>query len=311
VSRTEETGENEPGTNGSGFSSPEAGPDQHGSASDGMERDIWARVTPYEVGIPGREFAEENFTAIQEEVEGREADATDPGGFLLLGQVGRVLKEIQGEERGGEALHRFGSFLFHAFHFHRAGELLLLAETPTVRRVVRGETEVEGWAGELPADAGYLQFPRHLIWSHPDPEGPAEDLDGVFWTRASGDSLSLMAAAGLRADRPGLSVVPLPPVPLADAGRWPSARVREEGEGEDFATTLPGGELEELYSVVRAGEILKLVARIFAFMNQVPESLGASEQAPHPDDLVEPPSGRMAGVRPTLLPFRRIRVPES
>lgn len=311
MSRSEDAGRDDSSGTGRGSSTQGVGPGEDGSTSDGIERDLWARMTPYEVGIPGRDFAEENFSGIQEEVEGRNADATDPGAFLLLGQVGRVLQEIQGDERGGEALQRFGSFLFHAFHFHRAGELLLLAETDTVRRVIRDEAEVEGWAGELPADAGYLQFPRHLVWSHPDPEGPAEDLDGVFWSRATNDSLSLMAAAGLRADRPGLSVVPLPPVPLADAPRWPFARVREEGEGEDFATTLPGGELEELYSVVRAGELLKLVARIFAFMNARPESLGASERAPHPDDLTEPPSGRMAGVRPTLLPFRRIRVPES
>jgi len=282
----------------------------------GPPRDAWARMTPYEVAIPGRAFADENFRRIAEEAEAREVDTTDPGAFILLGEVGRILKEIQGEEEGGEgeggtgggeALHRFGAFLFQAFHFHQAGELLLLAGVETVRGVVEERVELERWTGELPADAGYLQLPRHLVWSHPDPDGPAEDLDGVFWTRSVGDTLSLMAALGIRPDRPGLSVVPLPPVPLADAPHWPRTRVREDDQGPDFATTLPGGEMDELYSVVAMGELLKLVARIFAYMNAVPESLGALERSPHPDDVTDD----VARIVPSLLPFRRIQAVEA
>ncbi|TVR62956.1 MAG: hypothetical protein EA422_10310 [Gemmatimonadales bacterium] len=275
------------------------------------ERDVWARMTPYEVGIPGREFAEANFPAIRREAEARKVDDTDPGAFLLLGEVGRTLKEIQGEERGGEALHQFGAFLFHAYHFHGAGEPLLLVETEALREAIHHEGSPDGgdarlWEGELPAHAGYLQLPRHLVWSHPDPEGPAEDVDGVFWTRSSGGSLSLLAALGIRGDRPGLSVVPLPPVPLADAPRWPAAPVRAEGEGPDFATTLPGGELDGLYSVIRAGEVLKLVARVMAHVHAHPGVLGATERAPHPRDAGATATGRMAGARPSLLPYRRI-----
>ena len=302
------------------------------------ERDAWARTTPYEIGIPGRDFAEENFAAIRREAEARGVDETDPGAFLLLGEVGRTLKEIQGEERGGEALHQFGAFLFHAYHFHQAGEPLLLVETEALREVLDdagvttpeagnapgvggGETgpgeeggddgqadpgDAEGWGGELPAAAGYLQLPRHLVWSHPDPEGPAEDLDGVFWAHSTGGSLSLLAALGIRGDRPGLSVVPLPPVPLTDAPRWPRTPVRQEGEGPDFATTLPGGELDGLYSLVRAGELLKLVARVMAHLHANPAVLGAAERAPHPRDAAEVATGRMAGARPSLLPYRRI-----
>ena len=271
------------------------------------ERDAWARMTPYELGIPGREFADTNFAAIRREAEARQVDDSDPGAFLLLGEVGRTLKEIQGEERGGEALHQFGAFLFHAYHFHRAGELVLLVETEAVRQALHHDHRNPGlWEGELPAHAGYLQLPRHLVWSHPDPDGPAEDMDGVFWVRSTGESLSLLAGLGIRGDRPGLSVVPLPPVPLADAAHWHTAPVREEGEGSDFATTLPGGELDGLYSVIRAGEVLKLVARIMAHLHAHPSVLGATERAPHPRDAGATATGRMAGARPSLLPYRRI-----
>jgi hypothetical protein len=272
-------------------------------------RDAWARMTPYEVGIPGRAFAEQNFGAIREEAESRGVDLADPGAFIMLGQVGRVLRELQGEERGSEALQLFADFLFHAFHFHGSGELVLLLETATIRHLVSAD-EGEGawaggsWKGELPTDAGYLQLPRHLVWSHPDPDGPAEDLDGFFWTRSAGGSLSLMAALGIRSDRPGLSVMPLPPVPLADAGQWPGSRARDEGP--DFQTTLPGGELDDLYSVVTAGEALKLVSRAFAYMNARPEALAPQERSPHPDEVEDAPRG----TRPSFLPFRRIRPPE-
>lgn len=268
-------------------------------------RDAWARLTPFEVGVPGREFAEEAFAAIREEAEGRGVDLRDPGAFLLLGQVGRVLRAIQGEERGGDALERFGAFLFHAYHFHRAGERLLLVETGTLRSLLdrpeRGAGPGEGWSGALPSDAGYLQLPHRLVWSHPDPEGPAEDLDGVFWTRSAEDSLSLMLALGIRADRPGLSAVALPTVPISDAPEWLEAPAR--GEGEDFATTLPGGELDRLYSVVTAGEVLKLVARVFAYVEARPEALGARDEAPRPEEVGE----EAGGARPSFLPFRRIR----
>jgi hypothetical protein len=264
-------------------------------------RDAWARLTPYEVGIPGREFARTTFEAIREEAEARGVDPSDPGAFLLLGEVGRAIREIQGEERGGDVLHRFGAFLFHAFHFHEAGELVLLAETEVVRRLVEEEAEEGDWSGALPGDAGYLQLPRHLVWAHPDPEGPAEDLDGILWARSADDTLSLMPAFGIRTDRPGLSIVPLPTVSLADAADWPGARARVEGT--DFETTLPGGELDRLYSVVTAGEVLKLVSRAFAFVHAAPECLGATESAPRPDEVRDLPRG----TRPSFLPFRRIR----
>ena len=277
----------------------------------GGPRDAWARLTPYEVGVPGREFAERTFGAIREEAEGRGADLTDPGAFILLGEVGRALREIQGDERGGEALHRFGSFLFHAFHFHRAGEFLVLAETAATRYLVEGSPVPEGWRGELPAEAGYLQLPRHLFWANPEEgeDAPPEPLDGVFWARAAGNTLSILVVLGVRDDRPGLSVMELPPVSLVDAGRWVSEKVREEGA--DFETTLPGGELERLYTVQTLGEALKLTGRALGYIFTAPEALGEPERAPHPGEAGRDP----ASPRPSLLSFRRLRLvaggPES
>jgi hypothetical protein len=263
-------------------------------------RDAWARLTPYEVGIPGREFADENFRAIREEAESRGSDDGDPGAFLMLGQVGRVLREIQGEEdRGGEALQRFGAFLFHAYHFHRAGEPLLLMGTDVARYLVEGSPSAGAWEGRLPEPAGYLQLPLHLFWSRSEDDAPAEPLDGIFWARSSSDTISLLAAMGVRRDRPGISVVPLPPVPLSQARDWTTASIRDDGR--DFETTLPGGELDRLYSVDTLGEALKLWALAMWYVQGVPGVLGDEERSPRAQDLPEEHDGPV----PSLLPFRR------
>jgi len=56
--------------------------------------------------------------------------------------------------------------------------------------------------------------------------------------------------------------------------------------GPDFETTLPGGELEGLYSLETAGEALKLVARLFQYLSEVPAALTAREPASGGDELL-------------------------
>ena len=266
------------------------------------ERDLWARLTPYEIGIPGRAFADRAFAEIREEAESRGTDLMDPGAFILLGQVGLRIREIQGDERGGDVIHRFGAFLFHAFHFHGAGEPLYLLGESIARELLARSFESSSWSGELPAEAGYLQLPRHLFWSSPGMDDHAEPLDGVFWVRSFGETLSLLVALGVRSDRPGISVTELPPVALSNARTWLTDKVR--AEGGDFSTTLPGGELDQLYSIGTLGEVLKLVGRSFAYLSGAPKALGPEEAAPRPQEL-EVAAGSPT---PSLLPFRRIGV---
>ena len=272
-----------------------------------------ARVTPYELAVPGRRFVEERFPEVEEEAGARGGDGTDPTAFVNLGAVGRILQEIRGDDDDPELIQQHGYLVFHAYHFWRAGEPLYVVEPAAARFLVESEPEVTADAPPPPASAGYLQLPRNLFWSWPDPEdesAPAEPVDGVFWTAAGDGTLWTLAALGLRADRPGLSIFPLPPVPLADAGAWLGAKIREEGE--DFRSTLPGGELDELYSVETAGEVLKLLGRAFWYAKSFPEAVegpldppaaeGASEggESPTPggaapDEGLGPPEGAASG----------------
>jgi hypothetical protein len=74
-------------------------------------------------------------------------------------------------------------------------------------------------------------------------------------------------------ERSGFSVLPVPPIPLADARRWLTERGRDPGQGPDFESTLPGGDLGRLYSVETSGELLKLLARALAVAVTAPEAL--------------------------------------
>lgn len=251
------------------------------------------RTTPFELGFPGLEAAESHFADIAEEVEARQVDPIDPGGFLLLGQVGRIVRELRGDEAGAESLQTFGAFIFHAWHFQRARRPLYCLEIPAARYLVETNPVPADWDHSLPNPAGYLQLPRHLFWTQPDPEGPAEPLDGFFWTLTTGNALSILAVGGMRGGRAGFSVVPLPPVPLADAEAWLTRSARPEGT--DFETTLPGGELDRLYSLETAGEVLKLMARTLGYVATVPRAVSDLEPPPEEDES-------------TLLPFRRIRL---
>ena len=67
-------------------------------------------------------------------------------------------------------------------------------------------------------------------------------------------------------------------------------------EGEDFRSDMPGAELEGLYEIRAAGELLKLLARAFRLADPDAE----------PETAPADPDGEATGPVPTRLPFRRI-----
>lgn len=217
--------------------------------------DAYLRRTPYELAFPG---------------------AGAPGGPSA--HVAAPLQE-------------FGALAFHAVPFERAGCPVLLLDT-ALCRALAGAWEGTG-TPEPPGPAGYVQLPRQLFWARAVPGEPPEPVDGFFWTVSANRVLHLLLASGLRDGRPGLSVAPVAEAPLAEAADWLAATVRDEGS--DFATTLPGGELQGLYSFVAAGEVLKLAARLFAHLAAVPGA--ARPGAAGPEGATPAPS---------KLPYRRV-----
>lgn len=256
--------------------------------------DDWLRITPYELAIPGRAFVDRHFPAIAEELEARGGDPGDAGAFVLLAAAGAALKEVRGEDEDPALIHQHGLLLFHGWHLWRAGEPLFLLREGAARRVLGEDPAAPGWSVPSEPAAGYVQFPQHLVWIRQGEGERPESVDGFFWAPSSGDTLSLLYVSGVIRDRPGFSVVPLPALPRGEVGRWADVRVRDEGE--DFATTLPGGEMEGLRSLETGGEAVKLAARILRALEGTDS---ASRRSP------KEPSGPGQPV-PSMLEWREL-----
>lgn len=255
--------------------------------------DAYARRTPYELAFPDPDAFADLVRRLTEEAEARGVDPGDRAAFTMLGTAGAFVRELQGPDAPSEAIHDYLALVYHAFHFGREGRHVHLVDVHASRHLVDGAI-ADGHV-DPPAVAGYVQLPRHLFWiGGSDPGSAAEAVDGFFWTLGSAGLMHVLLATGMREDRPGLAVVTLPEVPFDEAERWLDAQVR--AEGRDFATELPGGELEGLYSFTAAGEVLKLMARLFAYERAVPAAV--AEHAPEvPREGAPAPSG---------LPYRKV-----
>jgi hypothetical protein len=253
--------------------------------------DDYARITPYELAFGEPERADELVRAVEEEAAGRGADPDAPHAFVTMGAVEAFVRELAGTDAPAGAVHRYGALAFHAFHFTRAQRPVYLLDTHAARLLVEGAPEGEPIA---PAPAGYLQLPRHLVWAPGEDDTP-ESVDGLFWTATGAGALHVLLATGLRPDRGGFGIVPLPEAPLAEAATWLGVDAR--GDGGDFASSMPGGEIDALYEVRTSGEILKLLGRFFAYAESVPEAL----QGPEPEE-----GAGEGGPQPSRLPFTRV-----
>jgi hypothetical protein len=269
--------------------------------------DAFARRTPFELLLPGAGFADERFPAIRAEGEERGVDLGDPARFALLSEAGAVLRDIRGEEEDAQLIQQHGFLLFHAFHFWKEGQPLFLAEVPVVRFLVDSGPGEGEWTPSIPGKAGYVQLPQHLFWTAGGEEEPPESLDGFFWSSSDEENVTLLITMGLRKDRPGFGVVPLPTIPVSAAGEWAAMPVRERGT--DFQSFLPGAELEGLYSLEAGAEALKLAMLLFWYLDSFPGCVGEGVTVPMAEEGEG--SEESEGPEPSALDYRRIILKES
>lgn len=235
-----------------------------------------AHPSPYDLAFGAESIDDRLFPPIEGEAEARGVSLEDPDRFVFLTGVGRLLQAIaggEGEGAGegrGEAFRQHGRLLFHAFHFWRAGKVEVELDEATVRGLLDDDEPAGDRALATPAVAGYLRLPRNLVWAAPAPGERPEPADGFFWTFHppavdASRALHLLMALGVRPDRPGFSVVTATGEVGADP-HW--ADVDARPGVSDFATTLPGGELDRLYSVETTAEFLKLASRCFLALDR-------------------------------------------
>lgn len=243
---------------------------------DGGMTEPSARPDPYELVFGGDNIDDRLFPPIGQEAEARDLPTHDPERFVFLSSVGKLLQAIAGsaqepaQEVPQGALAQYGRLLFHAFHYWRGGRRAWAVDEDRLRWLLDEVTTVGPWTLTPPAASGYLRLPRNLVWAAPAPDAKPEPADGLFWFLASsgkpgeGDEgaaqLHVLLALGVRADRPGFSIVTATGV-LDDEPHW--AEVDGRPGATDFESTLPGGELDRLYSVETAAELLKLASLCF------------------------------------------------
>ncbi len=233
------------------------------------------RQDPYDLAFGAESMDERLFPPIAEEAEARDQPLADPDRFVFLSSVGKLLQAIAGSEpyEGGkspteedrEAVRQYGRLLFHAFHFWRGGKVRREVGEDRLRWLLDDVTTVGDWELRTPAGSGYLRLPRNLVWAAPAPGLPPEPVDGLFWMLARPDDgravrLHILLTLGVRSDRAGFSVIPATGV-LDDERHW--AEVQGRADGTDFETNLPGGEMDDLYSIETAAEALKLASLAF------------------------------------------------
>jgi hypothetical protein len=258
--------------------------------------DEYARLTPFEIAFPDRARFAALVAALLDAAESGSVDLTDPDAFATLKPVGDFLVERHGDVPRVELIQH-GILLFHAVHFSQAGCPLYLLSGPAARMLVRSTSPGPSATPIPPVEAGYLQLPQHLFWSGAPGGDAPESVDGAFWTVSAADRLHVLPIIGVRPDRAGFGALSVPDAPLAHAADWVQASMREGSE--DYSSRMEGAELDQLYAIETAGEVLKLIARFFAHA----ATAGGAPEAPHP----ALPSGQ-SGPRPSSLPYTPVRL---
>lgn len=191
-------------------------------------------------------------------------NAEGPEGAVAPPASGPEPDADQDGRGAAEALKQYGRLLFHAFHYWRDGKPTRRIDEEGLRWLLEEVSTVGAWSLVAPAPSGYLQLPRNLVWARPAAGLTPEPVDGFFWTQIPGRDgparLHVLLVLGIRPGRAGFSVIPATGV-LDTEAHWAEIRARQEGA--DFETTLPGGEMDELFSIETPAEVLKLASLCF------------------------------------------------
>jgi hypothetical protein len=262
------------------------------------------RLTPFELLAANGDLESETLPRIANEAETRGVDAVDPGTFVMLATVGNLLRELQaprpsGEPADGSGIVHFGALAYQLFRFWRAGKPFFVADEDALRAIVAHASDYAPSLGESPAPAGYLQLPRNLVWASVAPEEAPEPVDGLHWAAGDGRRLDIVIVLGMRAGRPGVSVIDLS-VDLASEPPEGFANLDARDHADDFSTTMPGGEIRGLFSLVNAAEVIKLIARVFAHVSGDAESV----EPPSTSSNAGEAAGRHGALPPSRLPAR-------
>ncbi|HEU4564374.1 MAG TPA: hypothetical protein VFS05_06995 [Gemmatimonadaceae bacterium] len=239
-----------------------------------------ARATPYELILEPIE--QSAWPAIREEAEHRGVDTRRRDRFVLLGHVGATLQDMVPDDAPADAIEEYADLLYHGYQFWSYGRRLYVVDGERAEAFAAPEAELGSWILAAPP-ACYIQLPYQRFWARVTTEAPYEPVDGFFVVvddtepaPGAGAHMRILLILGLRADRPGISLVSyrtdLEPESAAERARRPW---REDAE--PFASTIPGGERRGIHTIATTSELEALVLRILAYLDRNPDRLIAHE----------------------------------
>ena len=214
------------------------------------------RPTPFDLVFGP--LAAERFPPIRSAFEASRADPRDRDAFLMVREVIQLVHELRPDEGMGEDIGQLAAFLHHAYLFWLAGTPTLDIPAARLATLLRSDTSAVG--DGAPPPAFYAQLPERRVWAEVVPGSPHEPMDGCFLVLAPDESLRVLAAFGLRSDRPGLSVVEV-------AGPRPGTLARADGSPL-FAPVLDGGATAGLASITGGEELLELGWRAWSLAGE-------------------------------------------
>ena len=225
------------------------------------------RVHPYDMVFAMPELEGTAFPAIRTEAEERGVDLHDHERVLLLEGMGELMRSLLPADAASSAFAQFAPIVTHAFHYWLEGKQTFAIDEAALRSMIDGTGAVGDWQMVAPARAGYVAFPRNLIFSRIDESAPAESVDGFFYIL--GDTrLDVLLILGVVPHRAGFSIINIAGM-LSDAPMGHFGDVQARENGVDFENVLPGG-TGRLYAITNAMEALKLVSRAFLHLRESP-----------------------------------------
>ena len=167
---------------------------------------------------------------------------------------------------------------------------LVLLTRRALRDLLASPPVAAGWEAALRGKAGYVQLPQRLAWAEAPVFSAPESVDGFFWAATQAGVFHAAAVAGMRRDRPGYDVVPVPSQELASLSGWTDGPARDGGA--DFATDLPGAEMDGLVGIRTPAEVMKLLALA---LHRLTRDGGAATPPParEPGDSAQPVPSRL------------------
>jgi hypothetical protein len=260
--------------------------------------DAYARITPYEIAFPSLDAARSTLAQMRAEAAAAGLALDDPAQVLGLDATREAAESLGSPGGDSEEAHSLALLLGHALRFWSDGETVALISAATLRRVVADPLSSSPPSSER-ASAGYVQLPHRMVWLVSEDSPTPESVDGFFWmlTEHPGRLWALFAV-GMRGDRAGFSVIPLPPVELD--GELPNELIH--ADPQSAAAALPGAEIEGLVTLRSTTDAARLaLGAVFAlWTTPAPERHAAS---PSPADETTPARG--APPR-SALPYLRI-----